>query len=106
MTGHVRRVSCLAHARRKFDAAPKAVQTTGLGGPAAEAYVLIQRIHRFKKVAREAASGPSSATDCATRNRGRRGLSCEVDLTECDGTRGIDGERLGPQRPRQPSGVA
>jgi transposase len=51
-------VGCLAHARRKFDEALKAQRAGDRGGLAAEGLVLIQRIYRTEKAAREAGLTP------------------------------------------------
>jgi transposase len=51
-------VGCLAHARRKFDEALKAQRAGDRGGLAAEGVVLIQRIYRIEKAAREAGLTP------------------------------------------------
>ena len=47
-------VGCLAHARRKFDEALKAQKQNGRGGLAAQGFVLIQKLYRIEKIAREA----------------------------------------------------
>jgi transposase len=51
-------IGCLAHARRKFDEALKAQPAGDRGGLAAEGVVLIQRIYRIEKAAREAGLTP------------------------------------------------
>jgi hypothetical protein len=51
-------VGCLAHARRKFDEALKAQPVGSRGGLALEGLMLIQKIYRIEKAAREAKLSP------------------------------------------------
>jgi transposase len=51
-------VGCLAHARRKFDEALKAQPVGNRGGLALEGLMLIQKIYRIEKAAREAKLSP------------------------------------------------
>jgi transposase len=52
-------VGCLAHARRKFDEALKAQPVGNRSGLALEGLMLIQRIYRIEKAAREAKLSPA-----------------------------------------------
>ena len=71
-------VGCLAHARRKFDEALKAQPVGNRGGLALEGLMLIQKIYRIEKAAREAKLSPSNASSCATAKRGRSGMSSDA----------------------------
>jgi transposase len=51
-------VGCLAHARRKFDEALKAQPVGSRGGLALDGLMLIQKIYRIEKAAREAKLSP------------------------------------------------
>jgi transposase len=51
-------VGCLAHARRKFDEALKAQPVGNRGGLALEGLILIQKLYRIEKSAREAKLSP------------------------------------------------
>lgn len=51
-------VGCLAHARRKFDEALKAQPVGSRGGLALEGLMLIQKLYRIEKAAREAKLSP------------------------------------------------
>ena len=96
-------VGCLAHARRKFDEALKAQRAGDRGGLALEGLMLIQRIYRIEKAAREAKPHPR-ATQAAARRAGAAGVGRAQTLARCETwpRTAADAHRQGHDLPRQP----